>query len=164
MIPFESIYQTYFSDVYRYLLRLTGGDQPLSEDLTSETFLKAMDAIGTFRGQCELRVWLCQIAKNCYLSELRRQKKTSPTPIDELPEPTDPMNLEAALLTADTAETTYALLHQLKEPYKEVFMLRTLGELSFKQIGALFGKSENWACVTYHRARRTLRERLEELT
>ena len=52
-------------------------------------------------------------------------------------------------------------LHELEEPYKEVFMWRVFAELSYKQIGQLFGKSENWACVTYHRARNMIRERLE---
>lgn len=164
MQPFEGVYRAYFGDVYRYLLKLTNGNQALSEDLTSETFLKAMDAFGRFRGDCEVRVWLCQIAKNCYLSELRRRKKSADTPLEELSEPAGSTDLESDALTSSTAETAYKLLHRMKEPYKEVFLLRAMGELSFKQIGNLFGKSENWACVTYHRARRKLKQEMEELT
>lgn len=164
MQPFEGVYRAYFGDVYRYLLKLTNGEQALSEDLTSETFLKAMDAFGRFRGDCEVRVWLCQIAKNCYLSELRRRKKTADAPLEELNEPASRTDLESDALTSNAAETAYQLIHRMKEPYKEVFLLRAMGELSFKQIGNLFGKSENWACVTYHRARRKLKEQMEEST
>ncbi|MCD7757282.1 MAG: sigma-70 family RNA polymerase sigma factor [Clostridiales bacterium] len=161
MDTFDAVYRVYFQDVYRYLIKLTG-DQALAEDLTSETFLKAMNAFGRFRGDCDVRVWLCQIAKRCYYSELRRRKES--VSLEDLPEPNADGDPEGGALTTDEAERAYALLHRMAEPYKEVFLLRALGELSFRQIGALFGKSENWACVTYHRARRKLQAQLEEST
>ncbi|MCD8334140.1 MAG: hypothetical protein LUC35_02050 [Clostridiales bacterium] len=87
-----------------------------------------------------------------------------PALAEDLPEPNAEGDLEGGALAADQAERAYALLHRMAEPYKEVFLLRALGELSFRQIGALFGKSENLACVTYHRARKKLQAQLEEST
>ena len=135
----------YFDDVYRYLLSLSGSEST-AEELTSETFFRAMDALDRFRGECSVRVWLCQIAKNLYYSQLRREKRLAPREDCRISE----------------AAPIQELLHALREPYKEVFMWRVYGEKSFRDIGALFGKTENWACVTYHRAKRMIREGLED--
>ena len=75
MTEFEHIYRTYFNDVYLYICRLSGNDQ-IAEEITSETFFKAMRSISGFRGDCDLRVWLCQIAKNCYYTYLKKSKRT----------------------------------------------------------------------------------------
>ncbi len=160
MQDFEAVYQAYFGDVFRYALRLTEGNQALAEDLTGDCFMKAMNAIDSFRGECELRVWLCQILKRLYLDHLRRQSRRTPAPLPEdLPDPED---LEERFMQADAAMRAHQALHSLQEPYREVFSLRALGGLSFKQIGQLFGKTDNWACVTYHRARGKLKDELEE--
>ena len=154
---FEEVYAVYFDDVYRYLLSLSGSES-VAEELTSETFFRAMDALGRFRGECSVRVWLCQIAKNLYYSYLRREKRLAPLEdcqiADEGP--------DASVEDRSESARIQSLLHSLREPYKEVFMWRVYGEKSFRDIGALFGKTENWACVTYHRARRMIRERLED--
>lgn len=77
LTDFEEVYAVYFDDVYRYLLSLSGSES-VAEELTSETFFRAMDALGRFRGECSVRVWLCQIAKNLYYSHLRREKRLVP--------------------------------------------------------------------------------------
>jgi len=155
-LEFEEVYTREFPGVYKYLLALCG-DPALAEEFTQETFYRAIQSSGTFRGTCKLSVWLCQIGKNLYLSHLRQERHRRPLPADEtqqqgLPDP------EEALLRRDTAMALHRLLHALPEPYKEVFSLRTLGELSFAQIGELFGRSESWARVTYHRAKLKLKE------
>lgn len=160
MREFEGVYQAYFGDVYRCALRLTEGDNALAEDLTSDCFLKAMTAIEGFRGECELRVWLCQILKRLYVDELRRRQRR---PTAELPEELpDPEDLEERFISGSEAMRAHQALHQLPEPYLEVFSLRVMGGLSFKQIAGLFGRSDNWASVVYHRARRRLMDELEE--
>lgn len=68
---------------------------------------------------------------------------------------------EERLLDADTAFALHTLLHVLEQPYKEVFWMRTFGELSFKDIGRIWGKTESWARVTYHRARIKLKEGIQ---
>jgi len=159
---FERIYKTYLNDVYLYVLRLSG-DEHIAEEITSDTFFKAMRSIDSFRGDCEVRVWLCQIAKNCYYSYIKKSNRTEPmdqTVMQEIPDLTPSVAEE--LVRRDELLRIQTVLHGIEEPYKEVFMWRVYAELSFKQIAQIFGKSENWACVTYHRARKKILERLED--
>ena len=160
MPDFEEIYQTYFADVYRYILALSR-DAHTAEEVTQETFFRALASIDQFRGDCQLRVWLCQIARNCYISSLRKEKRTAP--LDELPEQADGSASPEELLTVrEEARRIQAILHDLPEPYREVFMWRVFADLSYKQIGDIFSKTDNWACVTYHRARKMIKNRLED--
>ena len=159
MAEFEDTYNLYFKDVFLYIYSLSG-DKHIAEDITSETFMKAIQSIDSFKGNCDIRVWLCQIAKNSYFSYLRKIKKF--VDIEALPEKADDQDVEQIISSAETSMKIHEVLHNLGEPYKEVFSLRVFGELSFKQIAYLFGKSENWACVTYHRARKKIKERMED--
>ena len=156
MTEFEEVYRLYFRDVYRYCLALTR-DEQMAEEVTQETFFKALRAIDQFDGKCRLYVWLCQIAKNTYFSIQRKKRDRSELP-EDIP---SGESLEERLLTKEAAFEIHQLLHRLEEPYKEVFSLRTFGELPFRQIGELFGKTESWARVTYHRARLKIKEELQ---
>ncbi len=163
MIELEDLYKRYFRSVYLYLLSITK-DQTLAEDLTADTFMKAIRSIDSFKGQCDLRVWLCQIGKNSYYSHLRKQGRidlVEDMPADKLSSNDESMDIR--LMKEETSQKVHLILHHLKEPYKEVFTLRVFGELSFKRIGAIFQKTENWACVTFHRSRKKILEELEEL-
>lgn len=135
-------------------------NENIAEEITSETFFKVMKSLNQFNGKCELRVWLCQIAKNCYYSSLRKNKRISEYNL--LEEEASDIDIEQLLLQGETSMLIHETLHKLDEPYKEVFTLRVLGELSFKKIGKLFGKTENWACVTYHRAKNKIKKRMED--
>ena len=157
-MEFEEIYTTYFSDVYMYIRRLSR-DEHLAEEITSETFFKAMNSIESFRGDCDIRVWLCQIAKNCYFTYLKKAKRIDS--IEDIETAEQSENFEERFLQKDAAMQIQKVLHDIPDPYKEVFMWRVFAEMSFKQIGQIFHKSENWACVTYHRARKMIKERLE---
>ena len=150
----EDIYHTYFKDVFLYVYRLSG-DKDISEDITSETFMKALSSLDSFRGNSDIRVWLCQIAKNSYYSYLR--KKKSFVDLESIPEPASEANLEQDIATSEVSMEVHEMIQGLKEPYKKVFTLRVFGELSFKEIGKLYAKSDNWACVTYHRAREKIK-------
>lgn len=155
MNKFEEIYKMYFDDVYKFLRGLTVNEH-LADELTSETFYKAMKAIDGFKGECDVRVWLCQIAKNTYFSYLKKKnKEISLEDCEEILIEKD--NIEQLLVNKDLAFKIHQMLHKIKEPYKEVFTLRVFGELSFKQIALIFGKSEHWACVTYHRAKEMIK-------
>ena len=155
---FAELFAQYYSPIYSYILSLSH-DAALSEEVTQETFVKAMSAIGKFRGQCSLRVWLCEIAKNTYFTLLKKRRRQAPPPEEDWPDSTD---LEERFSDKEMALAVHRALHQLEEPYREVFWLRALGELSFAQIAGLFSKTESWARVTYHRARQKLRARLEQ--
>ncbi len=152
---FEEIYRAYFADVYRYILALSR-DAQTAEEVTQETFVRALTAIDGFRGECQIRVWLCQIARNQYLTLCRERRKFA-----EEPGETGDRGIEEGFADRETARQLHVLLHALPEPYKEVVSLRTFGELPFAQIGELFGKTESWARVTYFRARQKLKEALE---
>ena len=157
----EELYRTYFDIVYRYI-RSISQDGALAEEVTQETFFKALKKADQFRGDCDVRVWLCQIAKNTLYDHLKKQKKQLLG--DEKLEKAESAGgelLEEKLAQRSQAMEIHKVLHRLSEPYKEVFSLRTFGELTFREIGMLFGKSENWARVIYYRARVKIREELE---
>ncbi|MBR1986625.1 MAG: sigma-70 family RNA polymerase sigma factor [Mogibacterium sp.] len=168
MMDIEKLYREYFTPVYRYTLSLVH-DPDMAEEITQETFFRALKKINDYRGEASLKVWLCQIARNLSFDSLKRQSKTlALTKHDddesddyELPagSESDP---EEQLLRKQTAMKIHRILHDLKEPYKEVFQLRTFGDLSFAEIGELFGKSESWARVTYYRSRMMIKEELDE--
>ncbi len=153
MPDFEAVYRAYFADVYRYALALSR-DAQTAEEVTQETFVRALTAIDGFRGECQMRVWLCQIARNQYLTLCREQKKFAQAPGEA-----GDGGIEEGFADRETARRLHQLLHDLPEPYKEVFSLRTFGELPFGQIGELFGKTESWARVTYFRPGKNSRRR-----
>ena len=161
-MDFEEIYRRYFGDVYRYLLRLSGSETA-AEDITSETFLRAMQALPRFRGDCDVRVWLCRIARNTYFSTRRDPDNQPMEEPGEDPRGSAP-SPEEETLRREEGQRLRQLLHGLEEPYREVFLWRHYGGLGFREVGQLFGKSENWACVTYHRARGKLRKEWEAST
>lgn len=161
MEEFEEIYRLYFTDVWRYLLKLTH-DENQAEEITAETFFRAMNAIDRFSGRSSLKTWLCAIARNIWLDQIREKKKytdMSDTAMMRIPDSTDHEQKTAVKLQASAVLETAA---KLKEPYRTVFHLRFIENKSFKEIGAYFGKSENWACVTCHRARQTVRREINE--
>lgn len=154
---FEKIYQDNFSVVYRYLLKLCH-DQHLAEELTSVTFFKAINGIDKFEGKSTITSWLCQIAKNSYYGYLRKNNRL--VELNSLIEQMDTdSDMEEQLINSMTSKEIHKVVNDLEEPYKKVFHLRIFQELSFKQIASIFGKTENWACVTYHRARNKVREK-----
>lgn len=159
MTEIEEIYNNYFKDVYLFTYSLSK-DKHITEDITSETFIKAINSIESFKGNCDIKVWLFQIAKNSYYSYLRKNKNL--IELDSLPEKEDDFDMEKSVISFEESKRIYEILHDLPEPYKEVVSLRVFGELSFKQIGSLFGKTDNWACVIFHRARNKIREEMRD--
>lgn len=161
MTEFEKLYETYFTDVYRYLRKLSG-DENIAEEIAAETFFRAMKSLPEFRGDCEVRVWLCQIAKNCYFSFLSRNKRITCAETEANFADPGEIPIDEKLIEDELVEEIHRHLHSLSEPYKEVFMLRVYGEMNFFSIGKIFGKSENWACVTYHRARKMIIKKINK--
>ena len=156
-MDFEEIYRKYFKDVYLYMLAVAR-DSDIAEEITQETFFKAMKEIKNFKGNCSVKSWICQIARNLYIDQMRKKKIFS---LDEVKEAAANTDIEEAMIDKNQAISIYRILHFLEEPYKEVFTLRVLGELSFKEIADIFQKNESWARVTYHRARLKIRELME---
>ena len=151
---FNVLYEEHAEQVYKFLLRLCG-DVHLAEDLLQDTFLKAMQSADSFDNRCKFTTWLCQIAKNTYYDSLRRKKRH---PMEALTEEIPAKDsVEEQVVDSQSAQEVRKLVHRLPEPYKEVFLLRYYGELSFREIGEIFEKSEGWGRVTYLRGREMLR-------
>lgn len=160
MEDFEAIYVQHFDGVYKYVFSLCR-NETIAEEITQEAFYRAMEHIDKFEGKCKLYVWLCQIAKNTFLTYAKKQKRyVSETDID-LSQQIEP-SFESEILDKETLWKLHKLLHGLSEPYKEVFSLRVFGELPFSQIGELFGKSDSWARLIFYRAKKELRRDLDE--
>ena len=156
MKDFDEIYHLYFDDVYKYVLTLSRNDT-IAEEITQETFFKALKNIDNFNGSCKIYVWLCQIAKNTYFTFYQKERKNSKKSVTDFEEA---YNFEVKLIDKEEAFSIHKVLHSMDEPYKEVFTLSTFGELSFSKIGELFDKTDVWARVTYHRAKIKIQEEL----
>lgn len=159
MTDFGEIYNRYMKDVYKYILALSRNPD-VAEEITQETFFKALKNIDRFNGECKMSVWLCQIAKNTYYSYCAKEKRRTAYFHNAVDEVSD---VEEEYINKDIAFELYKKLHALPEPYKEVFSLRVFGELSYAKIAELFGKNESWARVTYYRAKLKMEEGKNEI-
>jgi RNA polymerase sigma-70 factor (ECF subfamily) len=144
--------------VYRYVYSLCA-NASVAEEITQETFFKALKSIESFRGGCKLSVWLCQIAKNTYFIYYEKEKRTVSDV--EAPERAGETGPEDDLLSEESLLRVHRALHGMDEPYREVLMLKLFGELKFAQIAELFGKTESWARVTFYRGKVKLKELLQ---
>ena len=155
MQDIEQIYKEYFETVNKYLFCLTQNND-ISEELTQETFYRAVKKINTYRGECKISVWLCQIAKNLWYDYYRKNKKL--TNEDEIFSIQEMNTLEEKVISNDEKISLYKKMQNLDEKTREVMYLRITGELSFKEIGVILNKTENWARVTFYRGKNRLKE------
>jgi len=144
--------------VYSYAVALTKNPEQ-AEEIAQHTFVKALSSKVGHKGKSSELTWLCSIAKNLYYDELRRNQRLSS--LGEKLHISSEVDIEQVVSDSDMAFRIHLVLHKLDEPYKEVFQLRVFGELSFSQIATIFGKTESWARVTYHRAKLKIQERME---
>ncbi len=156
MEDFDQIYADYYSEVYKFVLSLCQ-NHSLAEEITQESFFKALKSIDSFNGNSKISTWLCKIARNTLFSYTKKHNRQVDYPLDII---LSDENIEEQFADKETAYAIHKVLHKLNEPYKEVFWLRIFGELSFAQIGALFEKTESWARVTYYRAKIMIKEEL----
>ena len=155
----EKLYKAFYMKVFSYVMTLAK-DRSDAEEITQETFFRAISTEKSFKGESESFTWLCAIAKNIFIDEKRRSAREDDELSEELPD--NDRGIEQKLSDKAMSLKIHSILHQLEEPYKEVFQLRVFGELSFAEIGSIFGKTETWARVTYHRARVKIKERMDE--
>ena len=155
MEDMEQAYRQHARTVYKFLLAQCR-DGHLAEELTQETFYQAVRSADRFDGSCKVSVWLCQIAKHLWYQHLRKQKRKSPVSPEDLPEVPGP-SAEEGLLEREGRMDLLRLVHELPEPAREVVYLRAFGGLSFREIGDVVGRTENWARVTFYRCKEKLR-------
>lgn len=156
---FLQIYQEYAKPLFKFLFNLSG-NYDIAEDLTQETFTKAYQNLDNFRGECRLYVWLCQIGKNLYFNYLKKNRRCDGTP--DMYRIASTHNVEEQILDRTTALEIMEALSFLQEPYQTVFVCRIFSELSYKEIGDSFHKSDTWARVTYYRAKTMLQQKMKE--
>ena len=157
-MDYEKLYNSYYMQVYSYAVALTKNPEQ-AEEIAQHTFVKALSSKVGYKGKSSELTWLCSIAKNLYYDELRRNQRLSS--LGEKLHISSEVDIEQVVSDSDMAFRIHLVLHKLDEPYKEVFQLRVFGELSFSQIATIFGKTESWARVTYHRAKLKIQERMD---
>lgn len=159
-IDMDSVYQEYASLVYRFIYSYTK-DVEWSQELMQETFLRAVGSISRYNGSCKLSVWLCQIAKHVLYQELRKKKRTEMVELaDYLPDDSSEDG-ETSVLNQENKIELYQAIHHLPELEREVILYRITGELSFREIGAILGKSENWSRTVFYRAKQKIKKELK---
>ena len=149
------IYRKYMPQEYNFLFSLCH-DAHLSEELTQETFFQALKSIDSFRGDCKIYVWLCSIAKHLWYKELK--KKDREVVAEYVEETTCQKITENSAIQKMEVIELYKKLHLLEEPVREVMYLRLNGDFTFKEIGEIMGKDENWARVTFYRGKQRIRK------
>ena len=158
-MDFEELYSACFRKVYRFALSLCRSPNE-AEEIAQETFFRAMEKIGSLPEDASVEAWLLRIAHNLFISSRRKKKRIDPYAEIEMLPAED--GLEDKLSDEAQAGQILRHLHELDEPYKEVFTLRALGDVPYAKIASLFGKGENWARVVHFRARKQLLERMDE--
>ena len=158
MTAFEKLFKENREFIFKFLMKMTR-DASLSEELTQETFFRAYINYASLQNKEKASVWLYQIAKNTYFAWYNEQKKKAP--IESLEAKNDSESIEDAFIRKELSQKALICLHELEEPYKEVFMLSVFGNFSLKEISSIFGKSESWARVTFYRAKQKLSERIK---
>lgn len=157
----KEAYEQYFNTVYGYLSTLTGGNYNLAEELTQETFYRATKKISEFRGDSKMSTWLCQIAKYVYYQSLDKKRRRKEVSFDEAVEIAMQEDTQKSIEDAEAKMNIFKEIYKLSSPMRDVVMLRLTGELSFKEIGDIMAQSENWARVTFYRAKQTLGKELK---
>lgn len=152
MKELEQLYEKYHAKLYGFCLTLTRNKAD-AEDLAAEAFYRAVKSFGKFRGDSDFGVYCCSIAKNAFYSEVAKKKRFKSSP---------PEDFFGQIEDKENATEILLCMNSLEEPYRGVFFLRVIGKTDYKEIARVYGKTENWAYVTYYRAKQKIIEKLEE--
>lgn len=161
MSAFQKVYEEYAKPVYRFLLSIAGSED-LADELLQETFYQALQHIDRFEGRCNLYTWLCQIGKNAWLKECRRNKRYAELSWDELTIPQAGPSLEDKVITKDEYRRVHKAIQRLEDSYRDVFVLHAIGGVKLKEIAFIYGRSESWARVTYFRAKQQIAQEVSK--
>ena len=151
----EDIYKQYSKTVYKYIFCLSNGNSDLAEEITSETFLIAVERINEFKGNCKISVWLCQIAKFLWYKEIKQKNKIKFEQFDNLE---DGKQMEDMIIQKEEKLKLFKEIQNLDEKTKDVMYLRLMGNLNFIEIGEVMGRTPNWARVTFYRGKQKIKE------
>jgi len=156
----KRVCEEYYQTVYGYLITITGGNYDLAEELTQETFYRAIKNAKQFREECKMSTWLCQIAKYTFYQHLDKKNRRKEVSMDAAVEVAMEQQIEREYISNEQKLLIYKKIQKMESPTKDVLMLRLSGELSFKEIGEILGKTENWARVTFYRGKQIIGKEL----
>lgn len=155
MKKIEDVYKEYANIIYKYVYSLSKS-KDIAEEITQETFLIAVENIKKFRGECKISVWLCQIAKHAFFKYIKKRKME--IPIDEVKDVIDEKVIIDEICKKDEKDRLLKKIEKLKEPMQSIVKLRLETDFTFKEIGRIYGKNENWAKVIFFRGKEKLKE------
>ncbi len=161
MVSFEELYSKYYKDIYYFILKLTGYRDDLAEELTQESFYQAFVSLDRFRGECEIKSWLCQIAKNTYYKYLRSHTKQIGLE-EELIQEQEGKSLSEAVEERQMMSHLRKVITELSERDRTVAECRLFCDMSYKEIGSLLGIREATAKVLFSRVKVKIQQRLKE--
>ena len=159
---FETLFRVYEQDVFRFLLRLCGGDESWAEELTQEAFFEAYLALPGFAGRCQVKSWLIQIAKTRFYLTVRRRRYQERFLAMERAEAAPAAGPEEALLRRELLSRARRIIDGMQPRMRDVMLYRLCSELPYAEIAALLSISESSAKVLFHRGKLLLRARLKE--
>lgn len=154
MMDMDAIYKEYADIVFKYLMTLCY-EEDTAQELTQEVFYQAVRSSERYDGSCKVSTWLCQIAKHMWYQELDRRKRKGTSELKE-DLASSGADLSEQICLKEEKMELFRKVHILDETAKEVVLLRLTGAFSFREIGDIFGKNENWARVTFYRAKQKL--------
>ncbi len=172
---YRELIRRYERPVFSLVLRMVR-DRQLAEDLSQETFIKALNAIASYRPEYKFSSWIFKIANNAAIDHLRRRELNTLS-IDGSPNATSAEDIEAtALQVGDKSETPLAELEarelgtaieraigQLRPEYRSCIMLRHVEGLAYEEIAQLLDLPLGTVKTYIHRARHELRDMLTHL-
>ena len=160
MLEIDSVYRKHAEFVYKFLFSLCH-EEDTAEELLQETFYQAIKSAKRYDGSCKVTTWLCQIAKHLWYQELERRRKYQSSTLHENTISEEKM-VEEKLCQREQVMEIFQRVHILDETSKELFYLRVMGDFSFKEIGQIFNKNENWARVTFYRVKQKIMKGVNE--
>ena len=164
MTEFEQIYIRHYPFIYRFLYKLCSADEDLAAELAQETFYQAFLSFYRFRGDCDIKTWLCKIAKNCFCREMRFRRRTCSCFDGVLYQLCDEsIGPELVAERRETFETILSCIQSMKSRYRDILLYRLFSELPYSQIAAIMHMGEGAAKVLYHRARLQLQALISEV-
>ncbi|MCM1161615.1 MAG: RNA polymerase sigma factor [Roseburia sp.] len=157
---FGAIYEKYVSKVFAFVMKLSGNSD-IAEEITQETFVRAYISLRSFRGECRLEVWLCQIAKNLFYDIMKNRKRELNINLKMKADSGYDYNIENQMIMEEEAGKLKEVIASLKEPYRSVIIDCVFLELSYKEMAMKYQKTENWARVTCYRAKQKVKEKFQ---
>ena len=161
MQDMEKIYEEYFETVNKYLFCLTHNND-ISEELTQETFYKAVKKIDTYKGECKMSVWLCQIAKNLWYDQCRKNKKFVDTKEVDLLNVQALNTLEEQVISNLESERIIKEIWKLPTPQNRRVYMYVVDEFSYTKIAKVENRSIPTVKESIDRGLQNLRKKLKK--